>query len=268
MEIIIPTLIIGGLALLFGVGLAYASKVFEVKVDERIARVREALPGANCGACGFPGCDQMAEAIVMEGVKPGRCPVGGQSMVADVSEIMGLESESAVELKARVLCQGTWGIAQTKYTYDGILDCSAASRLLGGMSACIYGCVGMGNCERVCQFGAIVIEEGLARILPEKCTGCGQCATACPKSIIRMLPATAEHTVLCSNHERGAVSRTHCQRACIACTKCVKVCPVGAIAMNDQLAVIDPAVCIQCGKCVDVCPMSCITRTQIGMQVS
>lgn len=268
MGIFLPTAIIGVLALLFGLGLAYASKVFEVKVDERVVRVREALPGANCGACGFSGCDAMAEAVVMEGVKPSRCPVGGQAMVSDISEIMGLSAESTVPVKARVLCQGTWHIAQTKYVYDGIEDCAAATRLLGGMSACVYGCVGMGSCRRACQFDAIEVEDGLARIVPEKCTSCGQCVEACPKGIIRMLPVTGEHTVQCSNHERGNISRTNCQRACIACTKCVKTCPVGAIAMKDQLAVIDPAVCTNCGQCVEVCPMSCITRTTVGARMA
>lgn len=262
MTIIIPVAIIGGLALLFGLGLAYASKVFEVKVDGRIVQVREALPGANCGACGYTGCDAMAEAVVMEGAAPAKCPVGGQSMIDEVSAIMGIEPDAGAAVKARVLCQGTWQIAETKYNYDGILDCHAAAQLLGGMSACFFGCVGMGSCLKVCQFGAIVVEDGLARILPEKCTGCGQCAIECPKAIIKMIPADKEHTVQCSNHERGAVSRTHCKRACIACTKCVKTCPVSAITMVDNLAVINPDMCINCGKCVEVCPMSCITCTK------
>jgi RnfABCDGE-type electron transport complex B subunit len=264
MEILIPIAVIAGLALLLGIGLSIASKVFHVARDPRIDTVREALPGANCGACGYSGCDGYAEAIATGEAGITLCPVGGAPLVKVLGGIMGIEAEEAVGKQAVVLCQGDWNTVDMKYKYEGIQDCASAAALLGGMSACIFGCLGLGSCQRVCKFDAIVVENGLARILPDKCTGCGACVAECPKGIIKMLPVNTEHTVLCSNHERGAVSRKNCRTACIACGLCVRNCPVNAIKMENSLAVIDPALCIDCGKCAEVCPQHTILAVQGG----
>jgi len=256
--ILIPVAVVAGLALLFGIALSITSIVFHVRSDPRIEKVRETLPGANCGACGFSGCDGYAAAIVTDGKPINLCPVGGSDVLAKLAALMGVEAEEQAGKKARVLCQGNWQTVEMKYKYEGIQDCASAAVLLGGMSACIYGCVGLGSCVKACKFDAIVVEDGLARILPEKCTGCGMCVAECPKAIIRMLPVKTAHTVLCSNHERGAVSRKNCRTACIACGLCVKNCPVNAIRMDNSLAVIDPILCVDCGKCAEVCPQKTI----------
>ncbi|NLM75372.1 MAG: RnfABCDGE type electron transport complex subunit B [Clostridiaceae bacterium] len=263
MSVIIPVAIVSGLGLFFGVGLSIASKVFEVKVDERIEKVREMLPGANCGACGFSGCDGLAEAIVNEGVAPDRCPVGGASMVKQISGFMGIASGEVVEKEARVMCDGRFDNIQLKYKYEGIEDCHAANLLSGGAGTCNFGCLGLGSCKAVCPFDAIVIENGVARIISEKCTGCGKCVEECPKHIIHMVPVTSGFTVFCSNKDKGAVARKACKVACIGCRMCVKACPSDAITVSDFLAVIDPEKCTNCGECAKVCPQKCISDSRV-----
>lgn len=258
-QIVIPVIIISGLGLVFGLALSYASKKFAVKVDERIETVRGVLPGANCGACGYTGCDQYAQAVA-EGADITKCTVGGVDVVTQISGIMGVEAVAGEKKVARVMCSGTWDKVLIKFDYDGITDCHSAATMAGGPSACIYGCVGMGSCKKVCPFGAIEVENGLAWINEAKCNACGKCVAECPKAIIKMVPASAEVSITCSNHEKGAISRKNCQVSCIACQKCVKECPVGAITIDNLCAVIDTAKCENCGKCIAVCPSKAINR--------
>lgn len=257
--VLIPVAMVSGLGLVFGLILSYASVKFEVKTDDRIAKVREALPGANCGACGFPGCDNYAEAVV-NGAELNRCPVGGSDLVVKLGSIMGVETDVSEKMVARVMCKGTWDNVTIKFDYDGILDCRSASTMAGGPSSCIYGCVGMGSCKKVCAFGAITVENGLARINEQKCTGCGKCIAECPKLIIKLVPAKSEYSVSCSNEEKGAAARKNCKVACIACGKCVRTCPEGAISVANQRAVIDISKCKNCGECIKVCPTGAITK--------
>lgn len=257
--ILIPIAIVSGLGIIFGLILSYASVKFEVKVDDRVAKVREALPGANCGACGFTGCDNYAEAIA-NGSEINRCPVGGAELVTRLGEIMGVEAGAGEKMVARVMCNGTWDNVNIKFDYDGIMDCRSASTMAGGPSSCIYGCVGMGSCKKVCAFDAIIVENGLARIDESKCSGCGKCVAECPKLIIKMVPAKSEYTVACSNDEKGAVARKNCKVACIACRKCVKECPREAISIVNMHAVIDPSKCDNCGACIVVCPTNAIRK--------
>lgn len=257
--ILLPVAIVSGIGLVLGIMLSYASVKFAVKTDDRIERVREALPGANCGACGFTGCDNYAEAIV-NGAEINRCPVGGADVVAKLSEIMGVEADAGEKMVARVMCNGTWDNVAIKFDYDGIIDCRSAATMAGGPSSCIYGCVGMGSCKKVCPFDAIIVENGLARIDESKCSGCGKCIAECPKMIIKMVPAKSEYAVRCSNLERGAVARKNCKVACIACGKCVKTCPQNAISIIDLRAVIDTSKCVNCGQCIGVCPTGAIGK--------
>jgi Na+-translocating ferredoxin:NAD+ oxidoreductase subunit B len=254
----IPVLAVGGLGLLFGLALAVASIKFEVKVDERVSKIRGLLPGANCGACGHSGCDSYAEAVA-EGKSPiNACIVGGNELAAKLGEIMGVEAEKGEKKVARVMCGGTNENINKKYDYFGINDCQAAVALYGGASACPYGCLGLGTCEKACPFDAIVVENGLAEVLPEKCTGCGICVDVCPKNIIELVPVSNEYSVKCSNPDKGSVVRQVCKVGCIGCKLCAKVCPVDAISFNKLLAEINPDVCINCGACVEKCPTGCI----------
>lgn len=258
-EILIPVAIVGGLGLFFGLSLSYASKKFEVKVDEKVNLVRETLPGANCAACGQIGCDAFAEAVVAGKVPVTGCTVGGTAVAKKIADILGVDMDNAAEDRiARVMCGGTCETTKDKYEYKGIMDCDAAAALYGGPSACLYKCVGMGTCERACPFNAIVVENGLARIVQSKCTGCGICVKACPKKIIELVPKHTHHTVVCSSLDKGNVVRQICTVGCIGCTRCVKACPVGAISMNGSLARIDAKKCTNCGECAKVCPSNTI----------
>ncbi|NSW89644.1 MAG: Fe-S cluster domain-containing protein [Firmicutes bacterium] len=257
-EILIPVAVVGGLGLFFGIGLSFASKKFEVKVDEKVKLVRDVLPGANCAACGQTGCDAFAEAVAEGKVAVTGCPVGGADVAKKIGEILGLEAEAVEDKTARVICGGTFENSKVKYNYYGIEDCNAAAALYGGPSACLYGCIGLGTCVRACPFDAIVIENGLARVLEWKCTGCGMCVKACPKKIIELVPRYSRHTVTCSSLDKGNIVRQVCSVGCIGCTRCVKACPVGAISMKGSLAKIDPPTCTNCGECVKVCPTGAI----------
>lgn len=257
--VLVPVAIVSGLGLVFGLILSYASVKFEVKSDERIESVREVLPGANCGACGFTGCDNYAEAIV-NGAEINLCPVGGADVVTKIGSIMGIDAKAGEKMVARVMCNGTWDNVTIKFDYDGIIDCRSASTMAGGPSSCVYGCVGMGSCKKVCPFDAIVVENGLARVNEARCSGCGKCVDECPKMIIKMIPAKSEYSVVCSNQEKGAVARKNCKVACIACRKCVKECPKGAISIVNMHAVIDTSKCENCAKCIEVCPTGAILK--------
>lgn len=263
-ELLVPTYLIGGLGLIFGVGLAFASKKFEVKADGRIAEVREVLPGANCGACGFTGCDGFAEAVVAGKCSINGCPVGGDAVAKGISDILGVKAESAAAKTARVMCGGNYTSCKTKFDYSGIEDCTAAANLFGGPSACTYGCVGLGNCARACPFDAIEMVDGLARVIESKCKACEKCVAACPKKIIEMVPICDEYTVSCSSMDKGAIVRKSCNVGCIGCGKCSKVCPSGAITVNGTLAKINPELCTNCGECMKVCPTNAINRYKCG----
>ncbi|MFZ5986832.1 MAG: RnfABCDGE type electron transport complex subunit B [Bacillota bacterium] len=259
-DLLLSTSIVGGLGLVFGLGLSIASKKFEVKVDERIAKVREVLPGANCGACGQTGCDSFAECLVEGKSSISGCPVGGEELVNKLGEILGVKAESTVARTARVMCAGTYQSCKLKFNYSGIEDCTAAANLFGGPSTCTYGCVGLGNCVRACPFDAIVIIDGLARVIESKCKSCEKCVASCPKKIIEMVPRCNEYTVSCTSMDKGAVVRKNCSVGCIGCGKCSKVCPVEAITVKGTLAKINPEICNNCGECMKVCPTNSIKR--------
>jgi Na+-translocating ferredoxin:NAD+ oxidoreductase RNF subunit RnfB len=263
MTILIPTIILSALGILFGVGLAFASRAFAVQTDERVAQVREILPGANCAACGYTGCDGYAAAVVAGEAAPNLCSVGGADTAGKIGVIMGVAVGAMERKVARVKCAGTLAVCKAKFEYDGIPDCTAANLTHEGPSACGYGCVGFGNCVKACAFDAIYVDDGLATVIPSRCTACGKCAAACPKKLIELVPADAGYTVRCMNRDRGALTRKYCTAGCIGCMRCVKACLVQAVTVTNNLAVIDPAKCRQCGECSRVCAQNCITLYRV-----
>lgn len=257
-EILYPVLSLGGLGLVFGAGLAVASKVFAVEVDPKVEAIRNALPGANCGACGYPGCEGFAVAVAGGKAPVNGCPVGGADCTESLGEIMGVAAEAADKKVARVICQGTTCNAKEKFEYMGIQDCKAAAMVSGGSKSCSYGCLGLGTCVNVCPFDAIEIEDGIAYIDSEKCTGCGQCITACPKAVIKMVPYSQKVAVDCNSKEMGKDVKVKCTVGCIGCKICVKACPFDAMEFENNLAKINYDKCTNCMICAEKCPTKAI----------
>lgn len=258
MSIVYPIAVLGGLGLLFGVGLSLASKAFSIDSDPRIDEVRKALPGANCGACGYPGCDGLATAIVAGEAPVNACSVGGAPVAEVVADIMGVNAAESIRYVATVLCQGDCDKAKEKYIYDGIQDCRAQNILAGGSKSCSYGCLGCGTCKDVCEFDAIQIIDGIAVIDKEKCTSCKKCISVCPKGIIELIPYEQEVIVRCKSNDSGKIVRGNCSIGCIGCRICVRNCPEEAFMFENNLAKIDYEKCINCGICAEKCPTKAI----------
>ena len=195
---------IGGLGIVFGAILGYASKIFAVDEDPRIGQVLECLPGANCGGCGYPGCGGLAAAIVAGTAPVNACAVGGAKAAAAIGEVMGVVAEEKEPMVAFVKCGGTCDKAQNKYDYDGISDCVMAAQLAGKSSkACAFGCMGLGSCVKACPFGAIEVVNGVAVVDKEACKACGKCVAKCPKHLIELVPYEQTTFVQCSSHHRA-----------------------------------------------------------------
>lgn len=257
--IIFAVFAIGGIGLIFGIILAVAGEKLKVVEDPKFTEVRAALPGANCGGCGYPGCDLFAQAIV-DGVAPvSGCPVGGSSCSAELAKIMGLDGEDSERLVAFVKCGGTHEKAKAKYIYYGMLDCNASNTIAGGGSrACSYGCLGRGSCAYVCAFDAINFDDGIAVIDKEKCVACGKCVNACPKSLIEIVPYDKKIKVRCNSNDSGKIVKNACAVGCIGCRICEKSCKFDAIHFENNLAKVDYNKCVQCKACFLKCPTKAI----------
>ncbi|MBR2043348.1 MAG: RnfABCDGE type electron transport complex subunit B [Clostridia bacterium] len=255
--ILIPVIIVAVIGLIAGLGLSLAGKYLSDPPDEKFEAIRESLPGANCGACGYNGCDDYANAVKNGIAKPDKCIPGGPTTAAALSVVLGVEIEAEQKV-AFIACGGDCNKSKTKYNYSGIQSCSAAAALYGGPMECSFGCIGLGDCASVCEYGGITVTDNLAKIDPALCRACGKCISACPKKLISFVPASSKVKVLCHSNDKGAKVMKACEAGCIGCTKCVKVCEFDAIKVENFLAVIDPKKCTSCGKCKEVCPRGCI----------
>lgn len=259
-------------AAVFATILFVASKRFAVDEDARIAEVTEMLPGINCGACGFPGCNGMAVALVA-GADKGDiaglfCPPGGDATMGRIGGYFGLEFGKGTPTLAVVRCGGSCEKAPAKSAYDGPRSCAIAHTTFAGQSGCSFGCFGLGDCEVSCDFDAIHINPVtmLPEVIPDKCTSCGACVKACPRKLIQIRPRGRRDRrvwINCRNQEPALIAKQHCSVACIACGLCKKKCDtiVQAITIENNLAYIDPDKCIACGQCVPVCPTNAILAT-------
>lgn len=257
MDILIPLFIAIVVGLIVGLGLSFADKFFSVPTDEREEKICECLPGANCGACGFSGCSGYAAALASGETEPNLCAPGGETAVKALSEILGVTSE--IEKKtAFIACGGNCDTTAKAFDYVGFESCTAASLLHGGPLQCKYGCIGLGDCAKVCNFDAITIQDGKVIILEDKCMACGKCVTACPKQLISLIPQSKNIKVNCSNKQKGALVAKQCKVSCITCMQCEKNCPTGAIKIVNNIAVIDYSLCDGCGKCKEVCKRNAI----------
>lgn len=246
--------------------LFFMAKKFRVDEDTRVDEVVNVLPGANCGGCGFPGCRGFAEAFVKSGGKAQMfCPVGGNAVMAAAAAVMGISIEPQAPKVAVVRCAGSPQNRKRIVEYNGTSSCKLAAMLFSGDTGCQFGCLGLGDCVKACQFGAISINP--VTLLPvvdeEKCTACGACVKACPKMVIELRNKGQNNRrvfVSCVNHDKGGVARKACTAACIGCGKCVKVCPFQAITLENNLAWIDFDKCKLCRKCVAECPTGAINE--------
>ncbi|HOT65075.1 MAG TPA: Fe-S cluster domain-containing protein [Dysgonamonadaceae bacterium] len=240
------------------------SQRFKTIEDPRIELVQEALPAANCGGCGFPGCNGFASAIVKSDTMDGfYCPVGGQTTMDNIARILGRTADVSIKKIAVVRCNGTCENRPRTNIYDGASNCTIAAALYGGDTGCSFGCLGLGDCVNSCLFDAIHInpETMLPEVVEDKCTACGACVKACPKNLIELRkqgPKSRRIYVSCMNKDKGGVARKSCEVACIGCGKCQQVCPFDAITIENNLAYIDDDKCRLCRKCVPVCPTNSI----------
>lgn len=261
MGILAAVAVVGGVGLFIGLFLGVAAIKFKVEVDEKEEAVLAALPGNNCGGCGFPGCSGLAAAIAKKQAPVNACPVGGESVGKIIGEIMGIEAEETVKKVAYVQCQGDCDKITLDYDYHGIEDCRMLSFVPnGGAKSCNYGCLGYGTCAQVCPFDAIAVENGVAKVDKEKCKACGKCVEVCPKNLIAMIPYEAKYAVACSSKDKGPVTMKDCTAGCIGCQICKKNCEAAAVEIKDFNAAIDYEKCVGCGVCMEKCPRKSIVE--------
>lgn len=259
MEILIPVLICLGIAAVCAIILTLTSHFFGVKTDEKEAAIRDCLAGANCGACGYSGCDGYAKALADGScTKTNLCTPGGDAVSKQVSEILGVESEEVEKVVAFISCNGNCNAVKSRYEYIGYKSCRIANMNYSGDKMCTYACLGHGDCAKVCPQNAISVESGVAVVDPAKCIGCGLCVKTCPKGMVKLISADANYRVACSNHDKGILTKKVCSNGCIGCGLCKRNCPEDAITVENNLASIDYSKCKGCGKCATVCPVKCI----------
>ena len=258
-------LVIAGMGPLLGLGLAVADKKLAVVKDEKLAALEAAMPGANCGGCGFAGCSAYAEAVFKGEAEIGHCAPGGNELAHKMGQIMGREVRDQEKMVAYVHCRGSIDATRQDFAYSGMEDCNAAYLLQAGPNACKEGCLHLGSCMKVCPAGAIRRDEkGFITVDPAVCIGCAKCTTVCPTGVIRMIPADAEYVVACSNHEPGGKVRKICSAGCIGCRICQTKFPASGCSITSFLSSVDYAASDPgaLAAAAEACPQKCIVSRQ------
>ena len=259
--IVTAAVLVGGVGIFIGLFLGVAGIKFHVEVDEKEEAVLKALPGNNCGGCGYPGCSGLAAAIAKGEAPVDQCPVGGESVSKEIAAIMGVEAGDSVRMTAFVKCAGDCEKARSDYDYTGETSCAMLSFVPGGgPKSCDFGCLGGGDCVKACPFDAIHVVNGIAVVDKQACKACGKCVAACPKNIIELIPYESKVAVACFSKEKGPVVMKACDVGCIGCTLCAKNCPADAITISDFLAHVDQDKCKGCGICAGKCPKKAIVN--------
>jgi Na+-translocating ferredoxin:NAD+ oxidoreductase RNF subunit RnfB len=265
---LLPIIIVVSLGLIAGIILSIAGKFFTVEKNPLTEKVRAELPGINCGACGYVGCDPYAEALTsVEGAMANLCIPGGGEVVAKICEILDIPQEEVASKYAVLLCSGT--LDKTEYVMDwrSLQSCAANKLFYRGRGACYQTCLGYGDCVKVCPHDAIIIENGVAIISRARCVGCGLCIPSCPNHLLHLMTGDNYIYVACKSNAKGGDTRKACTAGCIACKKCEKVCEFDAIHVEHNLATIDQNKCTQCGACVEACPVGVIKWIREGCDV-
>lgn len=263
-NVLLPIIIVAAIGLLSGLILAIASIVMAVPKDQKTEDIRAMLPGANCGACGFSGCDGYAKALAEGTAQPGLCSVGGSEVTNAIAAYLGVAATSVEPHISVVRCLGSNDQTAAKAEYEGIQSCAAAAAVAGGPASCSYGCIGLGDCVNACDYNALSIRNGVAVVNFDNCVACGKCVKACPRHLLTMIPKKRQAVVLCSNCDKGALVNKTCKVGCIGCMRCEKTCKYDAIHVKNFLASVDPEKCVGCGECVSVCPRHVIGLTDIA----
>ncbi len=255
------------LGLFFGFALAAVAMRFQVPVNPLVERVRSQLPSANCGACGYAGCQVYAEAVVERpDVPPNLCAPGRGAVARALADLTGKDVGKVLDRVVVMRCTGTSAWAREEAEYAGIETCAAASLVFGGPKACKNGCLGLSDCVRACPFDALHIgADGIAVVDPGKCTGCGLCVPVCPKDLFELYPRVHRIELSCVAKEKQSVVRASCMVGCTLCRKCVAKCPAEAIIWDGRTILINHETCLSYGPscaeaCVDICPSFILHR--------
>ena len=265
MNIILFTVIVlMTIGVLAAVILYFVAQKFKVYEDPRVDTVNEALPAANCGGCGYPGCRNFAEALVQaDDISRLFCPVGGNTVMMTIAQILGKTVEAQDPLVAVVRCNGTSENRPRTSIYDGASSCAIQHALYTGNTDCPYGCLGCGDCVVSCKFDALSMNSTscLPVVNDANCTACGACVKACPRNIIELRKKYNKDRkifVSCVNKDKGGIAKKYCAVACTGCTKCFRVCTYNAVKMENNLAYIDYSMCKMCRKCTSECVTNAI----------
>ena len=230
---------LGGLTFVLSTALVLANRQLHVEEDPRIDIVEGMLPSTNCGGCGYPGCRPFAEALIAGEVLPGKCSVSTEEGRNRIAAFLGVDVGAEEKRVARLACAGGANVSRHRALYQGHQSCAGASLVAGGGKACFWGCLGIGDCEVVCDFDAITMSpQGLPVVDEAKCTACGDCVEACPKDLFSLEPVSHRLWVACKSQEEGDEVLEDCQVGCTACGRCAMDAP-DYIEMRGNLPVVD-----------------------------